>query len=615
MDGSYWTRILDRRIDRRRALAASGGASIAAALLAACGSGDGDAGGGKSSKGLISEPEDTTKQAKRTGTMKDRSFGDPPTLDPFTANNPWNTVGPMALSALLQFKPGYMKPTENEVIGDIAESWEWADDGLTVLLKLRQGVKWHNKPPLNGRAFEMEDVLFSWERFVAKSSTRGAIANAADPGAPVLSLTAPDSRTIAIKLKEPIVFAPGLFTSSSSGGVNIMPKETDKTFDIRNDMIGTGPWVMTNYTPSVGFTLKRHPEYWDKDYALVEQVDLPIITEYATALSQFKAGNLYFFGSSATAVINPEDVLSTKREEPRIKVYQGDLRNAGSPVARLIFGWKPDTTSPFRDERLRQAFSMAFDRDTFLDVFFNVSNFEREGLPVETRWGTAVNPTFEGWWLDPKSKDFGANAKYFEHNVSEAKKLVAAAAIQPGTEILSSYISGSELGNAPKQAEVLNGMIREIGVIPKVNIIDYLKEYVPQYRDGRGQFEGYAYKSTAGGAGAGDAVASLSNEYWTKGGTTWHGFSASGKNDQSGDPQIESLIERARVERDTDKRKSLVNDIQRTLAKPMYTLPLPGFGTGFTVAWPAIGNFRVFQGGRLNYRLWIDDTKAPIAKT
>jgi hypothetical protein len=32
------------------------------------------------------------------------------------------------------------------------------------------------------------------------------------------------------------------------------------------------------------------------------------------------------------------------------------------------------------------------------------------------------------------------------------------------------------------------------------------------------------------------------------------------------------------------------------------------------MAWPALGNFRVFQGARLSYRLWVDDTKAPIAK-
>ena len=74
------------------------------------------------------------------------------------------------------------------------------------------------------------------------------------------------------------------------------------------------------------------------------------------------------------------------------------------------------------------------------------------------------------------------------------------------------------------------------------------------------------------------------------------------------------MIERARVERDQEKQRVLAYDLQRYLAKSMYSVPLPGFGTGFTVAWPCLANFRVFQGSRLNYRLWVDETKDPIAK-
>ena len=52
--------------------------------------------------------------------------------------------------------------------------------------------------------------------------------------------------------------------------------------------------------PKVAFNLKRNPDYWDKDWALVETVEQPIISEYATALSQLKAGNIYMFGQSGS---------------------------------------------------------------------------------------------------------------------------------------------------------------------------------------------------------------------------------------------------------------------------------------------------------------------------
>jgi hypothetical protein len=42
---------------------------------------------------------------------------------------------------------------------------------------------------------------------------------------------------------------------------------------------------------------------------------------------------------------------------------------------------------------------------------------------------------------------------------------------------------------------------------------------------------------------------------------------------------------------------------------------MPGYGTGFTVAWPAVANYRVWQNARTNHYLWIDETKAPIART
>ena len=78
--------------------------------------------------------------------------------------------------------------------------------------------------------------------------------------------------------------------------------------------------------------------------------------------------------------------------------------------------------------REAEAYSMAVDRDLFLDVVYSIPKFRQAGLPIETRWNSAtLADEYKGWWLDPKSKDFGPNAKYYQHDIAEAKKLIAAA--------------------------------------------------------------------------------------------------------------------------------------------------------------------------------------------
>src|SRR3970282_853689 len=130
---------------------------------------------------------------------------------------------------------------------------------------------------------------------------------------------------------------------------------------------------------------------------------MPSITEYAAALAQLKAGGIYRFAHTSSD-IRSEDVLPLKRDEPRISVYQGDLNAAGVVGNILAFGWLPAGKSQFLDERVRQAFSMAIDRDAYLDTFHNVSPLRAQGVTVDAVWNSHLGIVPEGWWLDPKGK-------------------------------------------------------------------------------------------------------------------------------------------------------------------------------------------------------------------
>src|SRR5688572_29525412 len=165
---TYWSPLLDTRLSRRRALAGSAAGVAGAAFLAACGGSDSGAGGTSTSKpqsaGLVSSLSDTLKQAKYGGVLKDFSNSEPANLDAMAPLASLNFQARNVYGTLLREKPGYLKPSESTLGGDLAESWEFSPDHLQLTMKLRPGVKWHNKAPLNGRLVDKDDVIFTWKR-------------------------------------------------------------------------------------------------------------------------------------------------------------------------------------------------------------------------------------------------------------------------------------------------------------------------------------------------------------------------------------------------------------------------------------------------------------------
>ena len=94
---------------------------------------------------------------------------DPPHFDPhLTRSFKTHTTLSFVYSKLLRHKVGGdVPPGTFSVEPDLAERWEVPDD-TTYIFHLRQGVKWHKKPPVNGRELVAEDVKFSFDRFLTE---------------------------------------------------------------------------------------------------------------------------------------------------------------------------------------------------------------------------------------------------------------------------------------------------------------------------------------------------------------------------------------------------------------------------------------------------------------
>jgi peptide/nickel transport system substrate-binding protein len=613
MKTSYWQSVLDRRVSRRRALTATGATTSAAAFLAACGSDDGGSGtstGDSGGTSLVSQPKDTSSSAKAGGVLKEFANSDPAHLDAQQPLASLNYEARNVYGTLLREEPGHLEPKKGKIIGDAAQSWEFSPDKLTLTLKLRPGIKFHNIAPVNGRTMDMEDIKFNFERYTAMGALRSLMFNEVNADAPITSAEFPDSSTIRIKLKEPLTYIQRYLASygSFTGNMVIYPREADGGFDPRNQMIGHGPWYLRERVPSVSFKFKRNTDYFEKDAYYPDDLEMPVLTEYAARLAQLKTGNIHFLDMSQ----NSEDVVSTKQETSALQVFGTDFTVRGEVVT---FGMEGD--SPYKDERVRQAVSMALDRDLMVDAFYNVSNFAEDGVDVPTRWNTHISGEWQpsGEWLDPKSKEFGENAKYFQYNIAESKKLLSAAGFADGFETTMRYPATVQY-TLVRYGEPWAGQLQQILKVKLDAKSDYTKDYIPNLRDANGRYEGLGMHSVTGSTPQRIAPESdLSAQFWSKGGVTFHGFGENGQ----GDPALDAIIVKARAEFDEKKRTALIHDAQKYLGKAMWALSQPGGGSTFNLVWPAVGNYFAWTNhtwgpsAYWTYKMYLDQTKAPFA--
>jgi ABC-type transport system substrate-binding protein len=604
MQSNYWNRVLAQRLTRRRSVTAVGGAAAAAAFLAACGGGDDDGGGSSDQSGLVTRPVDETKSAKKGGILKARNTFEPSTLDPHLFPNNFHVSA--TYSNLWMIKDGVMQFSDGTVEGDLVQSWELSPDRLTITAKLHPGAHFAPLAPVNGRAVDAHDVVASWQRHSSISNQRGDFSNAANPAAPIASITAVDNSTISIKLAAPNAVVTERLARFTPGSLYIIPKEALEpgVLDLARTSIGSGPYYISDFQPSVGITFKRNPKFGQdaRGFPYIDQLEYPTVQEYAQFLAQFRAGNIYD-GSTVLA----QDVTTTKKDLPELELlstYYATVLN------RVGFGVAPG--SPFLDERIRQAWVLTWDRELFIDTVFNADRFRADGLEIDTVFESGLQAnTYTGWLLDPSSKEFGANAKFFKKDIEEAKKLLSAAGHPNGLENFDFYYAAPGAGVPAAYntyVEAIVGLTQESNLFRwRMNIVqNYFAEFFPKYHNqATNPFSGVAI--------------SLSNLAEDPANYLFSYYNSRGTLRMGTDSTLDDMTSKAVAEFDSKRRMEIVHEIQRYEGgKNFY--PRFGGGTGFSLAWPALRNRQVYQGGGRSSTnnpstLWLDPEKAPIKRS
>jgi len=308
-------------------------------------------------------------------------------------------------------------------VPSLCESWELPDDE-TIIYHIRQGVHFHNKPPVNGREMTAHDVVYSLERlfFDETTYTYGTY----PPGNGPISITALDDWTVEIKVPM-IQQAPLLFTT---GDFNyIVPQDMVEEYGDMTaweNSCGTGPFILTDYVQASSLTFERNPNYWmhnplhpEDQLPYLDGVKWLIVPDASTSLAAFRTGKLERRG------VSDDDEPDLRKNCPELAWLQTLVTTSYDIFMRT-------DKEPYSDIRVREALAMAIDRPALVEYYY-------EGNAEILASLVGPFPEFMDVYTPLEELPEETRA-LFEYNPDRAKELLSEAGYPDGfqTEIITS---------------------------------------------------------------------------------------------------------------------------------------------------------------------------------
>jgi peptide/nickel transport system substrate-binding protein len=563
-----------RRFSRRRALAggATGVVSLAGmAALGACASPSAPAANNAppasapTSGPAAGAPAATPTAAAKYGGTFSFAVGssDQPHLDPHQTNSfQYHVRGAgVAYSQLLRYKsgPGVQFPIFAPE-PDLAQSYEQPDD-LTYTFKLRQGVKFQNKSPVNGRELVADDVVKSYQRQVAEKINAGLFEG-------MDKVEAVDKYTVRVKMARPNAdFIWGVTSTSSK---IIPPEILEGRPDLKEGpVIGSGPFIFDKWDKGSLVSLVRNPDYYEKGLPYVDRLQLFRIPDPATLLSSIRGKQL----DVGSVGLSSADIDGLVKANPQMQV----IKQPG--FFRFEVQLRSDRP-PFDDLRVRQAISKAIDRTEIVNTVLG------GGADI----GTGLNVPSADWLLpDAEVK------KLLTYDPDGARALLKQAGKENLTVecVVGDYLSGLVVS----AGELLKAQLAKVGVTLNLKKLDGTNYALQVYT--RAEYEQMAF---AGQSAAPQAPTNsdLQARVHSKGPINIA---------HRANPEIDKLIEQQAVmARDVEGRKKVILDIQRKMIEDAAFIAVCQ-QRGDWVVWPHVKNFYPNNaGGSITDALtvWLD---------
>ena len=485
--------------------------------------------------------EEPATAPKFGGTLVHRFTFDPGPLDPAIAIAGGTMTGVNAVyNRLLGVYSGADSDpyARNDLVPELAESWETSEDGLAYTFHLRPGVKFQNIEPLNGRALVAGDAKFSFDRY-------------SETGSPhrsnfllVSTIEAVDDATLVITLQQP---TPDFIFPLATAYSTVHGPELADSGEMLTKAVGTGPMILDYWTGGVGGAFDKNPDYW-RGPVKIDRWELPFTLDLAAAEAQFRVGR-HDYGLTSETSDDLEKILETN---PDTQYFANPLFVGG-----LALTFNMDLPR-WDDVRIRRALSLAYDRQEMLDIIYSGAGIV---LP-QMDW--------RFFWEDEPTQESGVLGEWWRHDPDEAKKLLDAAGASDLEFEMMYYNYSNTLNSAPN--EVWLDQFSRIGVKLKLSSRDYT-EYNSQWTTRSGTTD--TYDGWASNAAFTDHFVYGLNH-----------SESSGNRNRINDPQIDTWAAQHQVELDPEVRLELARNVWHRVLDQVYRIPKPsGYRANLLQPW------------------------------
>jgi peptide/nickel transport system substrate-binding protein len=442
----------------------------------------------------------------------------------------------------------------------LAESWDVAEDGLSVTLNLVEGAVFHDGVPITSA-----DVAFSMLAARDNHPFKTMFA-------PVSDVETPDPLTAIVRLSQP---HPAILLAMSPGLLPIIPKHIfDDGQDLKThprnteDFVGSGPFRLTEYEAGSIIRMEKFEDFFIPERPYLDEIIIEITPDPNSIVLGLENGTTHVSASLGAAA----NILRLQDNEDVVVTAQG--HEAIGQVTWLEFNVADPILS---DVRVRQAIGYAIDRDFLADVIQQGTQF-----PLTT--GIVAASPFHN-----------PDTEHYDVDIEAAKALLAEAGYAEGEISLAvDYIPPGQQADAEYIVQALG----DIGINAELNVS-------PDFPTWAGRVAAGEHQLTVNNVwNWGDPVIGVHRTYLSNNrvGAIWT------NNTGYENAEVDALLDKAGKTFDRDERIALYGEFQDIVADevPIYFLTNPPFWQAIN---PSVQNPSVGIWGLMSPMLdvWIDE--------